>query len=77
MGFCCGRGRNRGVGTAVICGNPAELVGNAGGAGGVDEASFVRHPENKNNNQGKFTVMSLSALNLVSSQNLQKEPYGL
>lgn len=76
MGFGCRRGRNKGVGTAVFCGNPVELVGNTGGAGGVDEASFVRHPENKNNNQSKFPVMSSSALNLVSCQSSQKKPRG-
>ena len=42
MRFGCGRGRNRGVETAVIPGSPADPVGMAGGE---DEASFVRHPK--------------------------------
>lgn len=51
------------MGKAVVRGNPAELVGNAGG---VDEASTVKHSGNKNNSQGKFSVTSLSAVNQFS-----------
>ena len=37
-----------------------------GNAGGVDEASTVKHSGNKNNSQGKFSVTSLSAVNQFS-----------